>query len=233
MKVNQIDMKALCIFLAISTITGIVSMGCSDGTKRSKQTGKTGDILPVTWKEVFRERKMYSDDAQNPVVEMETNMGVIRLELFPEKAPLTVANFLRYVDEEFYTNTVFHRVIKDFMIQGGVFTEELKPKEPNEPIVNEATNGLSNLRGTLAMARPAEVHEATSQFYINLVDNDYLDHKNKTDTGFGYCVFGGVIEGMDIVEEIGNVRTGRSKGMQDVPKKNVVIKSVKSRKSQN
>ncbi len=163
----------------------------------------------------------------NPVVLMETSMGNIKIELYPDKAPITVKNFLDYVDNRFYDGTIFHRVINNFMIQGGGFTEGLHQKPTKPPIKNEATNGLKNKRGTIAMARTMIIDSATSQFFINQKDNNFLDHRDNTMQGFGYAVFGQVIEGMDVVDRIAAVKTGMYKGFQDVPVVTVVIKSVK------
>ena len=164
---------------------------------------------------------------QNPQVLMETSMGNITIELFKEKAPITVKNFLGYVKDCFYDGLIFHRVIKDFMVQGGGMSESMEQKKPKFAIKNEATNGLSNKRGTLAMARTAVVDSATSQFFINVVDNPFLDHQGKQQDRFGYCVFGEVIEGMDVVDEIRAVKTGTQKGHGDVPAEPVFIKTAK------
>lgn len=161
------------------------------------------------------------------VVVIETNHGDITVELDNEKAPVSVANFLTYVESNHYDGTIFHRVIKDFMIQGGNFTPEMSPKKTLDPIKNEAGNGLRNLHGTIAMARTGVVDSATSQFFINLKDNDFLDHKDTTVRGYGYAVFGKVIKGMDVVEKIGATRTHTFKRFRDVPAEPVVIKSVK------
>ncbi|MGL6073653.1 MAG: peptidylprolyl isomerase [Fimbriiglobus sp.] len=171
--------------------------------------------------------------AENPVVVIETSMGNIKVELFEEKAPITVKNFLSYVDDKFYDATIFHRVIgkensgKDFMIQGGGFTADMVQKKTKEQIKNEATNGVKNDRGTIAMARTGVVDSATSQFFINVADNNFLNHTEPTTRGFGYCAFGKVIEGMDVVDKIKAVKTGEKGGMGDVPVETVTIKSVK------
>nr|WP_320116888.1 peptidylprolyl isomerase [uncultured Desulfuromonas sp.] len=157
---------------------------------------------------------------------MTTNYGTITIELDDRHAPLSTANFLRYVDGGFYNGTIFHRVIPGFMIQGGGFTQKIDRKITRQPITNEATNGLKNLRGTIAMARTGQVDSATSQFFINLVDNAFLDHKTKTARGYGYAVFGKVVEGMDVVDKIAMVKTGRKKGMADVPSQSVIIETV-------
>lgn len=163
----------------------------------------------------------------NPKVLMKTSKGDIVIELFPKKAPLTVENFLNYVDEGFYDGTIFHRVIKGFMIQGGGYTAELHRKSTKPPIKNEATNGLSNKRGTIAMARTMDIDSATSQFFINLVDNDFLDHRDNTPEGYGYCVFGKVIQGIEVVDAIAEVKTMTRRGMRDVPRETIEIISVR------
>jgi peptidyl-prolyl cis-trans isomerase A (cyclophilin A) len=162
---------------------------------------------------------------KNPVVTMETSLGTIRLELFPDKAPVTVKNFLNYVGSGFYNGTVFHRVIDGFMIQGGGFTADMKEKPNGAPIVNEAANGLGNDRGTIAMARTSDPDSARSQFFVNLVNNNGLNRPMPD--GHGYAVFGRVIGGMDVVDRIASVRTGVRKGMRDVPLEPVVIREVK------
>lgn len=161
----------------------------------------------------------------NPTVLLETSSGDILIELFADKAPKTVENFLRYVNEDFYKGTIFHRVIKGFMIQGGGLTMKMEEKPTHEPIVNEAANGLKNLRGSVAMARTMDPHSATAQFFINTVNNASLDHSSLENSGFGYCVFGQVIDGMDVVDKIEKVKT-TSKGIyDDVPKEMVLITS--------
>lgn len=164
---------------------------------------------------------------QNPQVLIETSMGDIKIELFKEKAPITVKNFLNYVKDGFYDGLIFHRVIKDFMVQGGGMSEALEQKKPKFAIKNEATNGLFNTRGTLAMARTAVVDSATSQFFINTVDNLFLNHAGKQPDRYGYCVFGQVIDGMDVVDQIRVVKTGTKSGHSDVPVEPVFIKSAK------
>ena len=161
-----------------------------------------------------------------PRVALETRLGRIVLELFPEKAPRTVENFLRYVQEGFYEGTVFHRVIPGFVVQGGGLTADLEPKPTHPPVRNEADNGLSNRRGTVAMARTMVVDSATSQFFVNLADNTFLDHRDKTPRGYGYAVFGRVVEGMDVVDAIARVKTGVMKGFRNVPMEPVVIERV-------
>jgi peptidyl-prolyl cis-trans isomerase B (cyclophilin B) len=164
---------------------------------------------------------------QNPQVLLETSMGSIKIELFKEKAPITVRNFLSYVKEGHYDGLIFHRVIKDFMVQGGGMNENMEVKKPKFAIKNEATNGLLNKRGTLAMARTSVVDSATCQFFVNTVDNAFLDHKGKRDADFGYCVFGQVLEGMDVVDLIRAVKTGNKNGHSDVPVEPVFIVSAR------
>ena len=161
--------------------------------------------------------------SENPVVLLETTSGDILVELYPDKAPETVANFLKYVDDGFYNNTIFHRVIPGFMIQGGGLTARMQQKDPSAPIKNEADNGLKNDRGTIAMARTMDPHSATAQFFINLVDNDFLNFQAPSGNGWGYCVFGRVTEGMDVVDKIAKVKTTTVGMYQDVPSDLVVI----------
>lgn len=157
------------------------------------------------------------------MIKLHTTHGVITVELETEKAPKSAANFLEYVKAGHYDNTVFHRVIPGFMIQGGGFEPGMKQKPCREPIENEAANGLKNLRGTLAMARTSDPHSATAQFFINVVDNDFLDFKAPSGNGWGYCVFGKVVDGLDVVDAIKAVKTGRSGFHQDVPVEDVII----------
>ena len=156
-------------------------------------------------------------------VKLHTNHGVITLELDAEKAPVTVANFLAYVEAGHYDNTVFHRVIDGFMIQGGGFEPGMNQKPTGEQIKNEADNGLKNDRGTIAMARTQAPHSATAQFFINVADNAFLNHTSPDLQGWGYCVFGKVSEGMDVVDAIRKIKTGSSGFHQDVPKEDVII----------
>lgn len=160
----------------------------------------------------------------HPRVALETTEGRIVVELEPEKAPNSVKNFLRYVEEGHYDNTIFHRVIDGFMIQGGGFTADFQRKPTHAPIANEADNGLKNVTGTIAFARTSDPHSATAQFFINTVDNGFLDHQSKTARGWGYTVFGKVVEGMDTVQRIAKLPTGRGGPMdRDVPQKTVLI----------
>ncbi len=160
------------------------------------------------------------------MVIIKTSMGDIKVKLDAEKAPLTVANFLAYADDGHYNGTIFHRVIDGFMVQGGGFDTQMKQKPTRAPVKNEASNGLLNKRGTLAMARTPIVDSATSQFFINLKDNSFLDFRSPSPQGFGYCVFGEVVEGMDVVDKIKAVQTGVKAGMSDVPLETVEILSV-------
>ena len=157
------------------------------------------------------------------MIKLTTNHGAITLELDSEKAPKTAANFLAYVESGHYNGTVFHRVINGFMIQGGGFGVGMKEKDTLEPVENEAANGLKNDRGTIAMARTSDPHSATAQFFINVADNDFLNHRAPSGQGWGYCVFGRVVEGMDVVDKIKGVKTGNKGFHQDVPVEDVVI----------
>lgn len=159
------------------------------------------------------------------MITLTTNLGTIAIELDFENAPNTAANFQQYCEEGFYEGTIFHRVINGFMIQGGGMTEDMSQKSTREPIENEADNGLKNVKGSLAMARTGDPHSATAQFFINVADNDFLNHTSKTAQGWGYAVFGKVVEGMDVVESIKAVQTGSHGGHRDVPLEAIVIES--------
>lgn len=163
----------------------------------------------------------------NILVEIKTTKGDMTVELYKDKAPKTVENFLSYVDEKFYDNTIFHRVIKGFMIQGGGLTPDYMEKQAHAPIENEADNGLKNKKYTMAMARTMDPHSATCQFFINHADNDFLNHSSKTEDGWGYCVFGKVIQGTDTVEAIANTPTTTAHGMRDVPAETIKIISIR------
>jgi len=158
---------------------------------------------------------------------IKTTKGDMTVELYKDKAPVTVENFLSYVDSQFYDGTIFHRVIKDFMIQGGGLTPDFVEKEANSPIKNEADNGLKNDKYTIAMARTMDPHSATCQFFINHTDNDFLNFTAKTEDGWGYCVFGKVTGGMDVVEAIANTKTMTAHGMRDVPRETIEIISIR------
>ena len=160
------------------------------------------------------------------IIILMTNYGPINLELDFDKAPKSATNFLHYIKQNFYDGTIFHRVINDFMIQGGGFESDMQKKPTSDPIKNEADNGLLNLTGTVAMARTSDPHSATSQFFINVSDNHFLDHRNKTNAGWGYAVFGRVIKGMDVVNKIKGCETTSRNGHQDVPVVEIIIESV-------
>ena len=170
---------------------------------------------------------MAEQQRNNPVVTMATTMGDFRIELNAQKAPISTKNFLDYVSEGYYDGLIFHRVIPGFMIQGGGFDAAMSQKKTKAPIKNEAGNGLKNTTGSIAMARTNVVDSATAQFFINVKDNDFLDHRSETPDGFGYAVFGRVVEGMDVVHKIEKVRTGNQGMNQDVPVEAVVIQSVR------
>ncbi len=157
------------------------------------------------------------------MIKLHTNHGVITLKLFADKAPETVANFIQYVKDGHYDNTIFHRVISNFMIQGGGFDTNMKEQKTRDSIKNEANNGVSNTLGTVAMARTMEPHSASAQFFINVNDNEFLNHSAPTTQGWGYTVFGEVVEGMDVVEAIKNVATTSKQGHQDVPREDVIV----------
>jgi len=158
------------------------------------------------------------------MIRFETTLGSFTVELFGDKAPVRADNFLKYVDEGFFDGTVFHRIVPGFVIQGGGFTEDMSQKKNHPPIKNEADNGVKNTRGTLSMARTNDINSATSQFFVNLKDNDFLDNSRGN---FGYAVFGKVTEGMDVIDKIAAVKTGRRKGFEDVPLDPVVMTSVR------
>ena len=166
-----------------------------------------------------------SANQTNQMIKFTTNMGDITIEMYADKAPETVKNFMSYVESGFLDGLIFHRVIPGFMIQGGGFSPDMQQKTAAEPIQNEADNGLKNDTGTIAMARTGDPHSATAQFFINLVDNDFLNHSGKNPQGWGYTVFGKVTEGLDVVESIGKVATGKVAGYSDVPVDSVIIES--------
>jgi peptidyl-prolyl cis-trans isomerase A (cyclophilin A) len=158
------------------------------------------------------------------MIRFETSLGDFTIEMFEKEAPESVANFTRYIDEGFFDGTIFHRIVPGFVIQGGGFTEDMTQKKTKPPVKNEADNGMKNKRGTLSMARTNDINSATSQFFVNLKDNDFLDHSRGN---FGYAVFAKVTEGMDVVDKIAAVETGRKRGFDDVPVEAVTMKSVK------
>lgn len=161
--------------------------------------------------------------SQPPIIHMQTNYGTIVVELDPVKAPKTVDNFLQYVREGFYDNTIFHRVIDNFVIQGGGFGPSMTQKVTRTPIENEASNGLRNARGTIAMARTSDPHSASAQFFFNLVDNDFLNFTAPTPAGWGYCVFGRIVEGLHVIDQIKGIPTGSKLGHKDVPLSDVIL----------
>jgi cyclophilin family peptidyl-prolyl cis-trans isomerase len=158
------------------------------------------------------------------MIRFETTLGNFTVELFEDKAPISAENFLKYVEEGFFDGTVFHRIVPGFVIQGGGFTEDMSQKKNRAPIKNEADNGVKNTRGTLSMARTNDINSATSQFFVNLKDNDFLDNSRGN---FGYAVFGKVTEGMDVIDKIAAVKTGRRRGFDDVPVESVIMTSVR------
>ena len=175
---------------------------------------------------IFINNGVNAEMATNTIITVKTSLGDIKLELFNDKAPITAENFEKYIKSNYFTNSIFHRVIKDFMVQGGGFTTEMKEKETMSPIKNEANNKISNERGTIAMARTNDPHSASAQFFINLKDNAFLDFKSETTQGWGYCVFGKVIEGIEVIDKIAMVDTGSYGPHQDVPKDPVIIKEI-------
>ena len=197
-------------------IAALLTSGCTPGDKDGKTPDKP-DAKPA----------VAGADGKNPVVVIETSMGAIKAELWPKKSPKTVANFLRYVDEKFFDDMVFHRVIPDFMIQGGGMTREMQEKPTHPPIRNEVRADVPNDRGTLAMARLDAPHSATAQFFINLKDNRGLNPGGDGRGGFGYCVFGKVIDGMSVVDAIAKVPTTTLSGHGNVPVEPVIIKSIR------
>jgi cyclophilin family peptidyl-prolyl cis-trans isomerase len=188
-----------------------------------KETTGTDPAQPKAAPEPKPEVKPVAKADGNPMVVLETSQGNIKLELFRDKAPISVDNFLSYVGDGFYDGTIFHRVVKGFVIQAGGWDQDLKEKTPKAPIKNEATNGLSNLRGTLAVARTNEINSGTSHFFVNLKDNKFLDHQEGDPTKYGYAVFGKVIEGMDVVDKIAQVPVTAKGGARDVPASPVII----------
>lgn len=205
------------IFAVSSTVSTYAAETQKDSTKQKDSTNQ-------------KDSKKSKDKSVNTTVIIETSHGPIEAELWADKTPVSAANFLAYVDEKYYDGTIFHRVIDGFMIQGGGMTQDLKEKNPHAPIKNEATAELKNLKGTLAMARTMDIHSATSQFFINTVDNDFLNHKGKTPQNYGYAVFGMVTKGMDIVAKIAKVPTTTKGFHQDVPVETVLIKTITRKK---
>ena len=207
-----------------------LTLALAGGVSAAAQDGLDMPPIPGAADETVAAPEPAAPEAEQPketdMVIIKTSLGDIQVKLAADKAPLTVANFLAYVDAGFYNGTIFHRVIDGFMIQGGGFDANMRQKPTNAPIKNEAANGLRNKRGTLAMARTMVVDSATSQFFINVKDNGFLDFRSPDPQGFGYCVFGEVVEGMDVVDKIKGVRTTTKAGMADVPLETVEILSV-------
>jgi cyclophilin family peptidyl-prolyl cis-trans isomerase len=232
-------MKTLLLIATLLITQNLFADAVPDPTTPPKLQTDATDVKPPTAaeKKAHKKEKSAKDksakkenkvsDTAKPVVVVDTSMGKIEIELDGEKAPISTKNFLRYVDEKFYDGTIFHRVIKDFMIQGGGFTKDMSQKPVHEQIKNEAANGLKNTRGTVAMARTSVVDSATAQFFINTVDNGFLNYQSPDPRGFGYAVFGHVTSGMDVVDKIRAVSTTNKSGMGDVPAETVEIKSVR------
>jgi cyclophilin family peptidyl-prolyl cis-trans isomerase len=190
-------------------------------------------LIPFVCSQCFSgDSEKQGSTSEKPLVLVKTSMGDIKIELWPDKAPVTVKNFLRYVDEGFFDGLTFHRVVPGFVIQGGGFSPDMQQKPTYQPIKNEAAGDVKNLRGTLSMARTPVVDSATSQFFINLKDNDFLDHKDETPGGFGYAVFGKVVEGMDVVDRIAAVKTANKGPHQNVPVEPVVMEEAKQVKAE-
>jgi peptidyl-prolyl cis-trans isomerase B (cyclophilin B) len=215
--------SVLLVFLsALVGCQGGASNNATHTTIQPAQAGPTSEKAPEAPAQTPGEQTMPAAAPSNPVVLIQTSEGDIKVELWPDKAPITVKNFLQYVDEGFYDGTIFHRVISNFMIQGGGMTADGAQKSTHAPIKNEAKANVKNDTGTIAMARTNVVDSATAQFFINVVDNDFLNHSDETPRGFGYAVFGKVTDGMDVVNKIRMVPTGSG----DVPLKTVTIKKV-------
>ena len=195
-------------------------------TKKTTAKKTTADKKPAAAKKTTAKSAPKKQNNKNINLLMKTNIGEIKLELYPDKAPVTVENFVSYVKDNFFNGLIFHRIINGFMIQGGGFDENLRQKETKAPIKIESDNGLKNDRGTIAMARTNDPNSATSQFFINLVDNNFLNFRSPDVTGYGYAVFGKVTDGMDVVDKIATVPTGSFGYMQDVPKYLIQIESV-------
>jgi len=211
----------LFVFAVISVSIGIIFIAGCD--KQNDKQASVAAAKKVEDKEIEKESKNIAMEPKK--IKLETSMGDIVVELNQKAAPVTVNNFLRYAEEGFFDGTIFHRVISDFMIQGGGFTVDMNQKKTQEPIVNEAYNGLKNDRGTIAMARTSIPDSATCQFFINLKNNDFLNYVERNNPG--YAVFGRTVEGMDVVDRIAAVKTANRNGMGDVPVETVLIKSVK------
>ncbi len=216
--------------LRIIALAAFAVVGCGGGTAPPAEDAPSAAEPPeaATTEESGDIAEESPDVAMGyPRVELSTSLGTLRLELYPDKAPITVENFLGYVTEGFFDGTIFHRVVPGFVIQGGGFTSEMVEKDTRPPIENEANNGVRNLRGTICMARTSDPHSATSQFFINTKDNPPLDHRDSSLRGWGYAVFGRVTEGMEVVEAIERVPRGRKNGYDDVPVDPIVVESAR------
>ena len=218
-------LRRLALNLAAIAVSAFVA-GPAVATSASAATNSGSDAKSSATTKKSEKPKAGAKSKMTNVI-IETSMGNIEVELNGEKAPISTANFLKYVDKKHYDGLIFHRVIKDFMIQGGGMDEKMSERKTDDAIKNEATNGLKNERGTLAMARTSIVDSATAQFFTNTVDNGFLNHSSPDPRGYGYAVFGKVTSGMDVVDKIRAVPTGNSGGHQDVPKTPVVIKTIK------
>lgn len=218
---------ALWIYVVTFFLVTLTFFQSTNAAEESVKKDSGAKHVADTKGESKNEKKSKDKKGESMLIAFETNQGMIKVKLNAEKAPKTVESFLKYVDEGFFKGTIFHRVIKGFMIQGGGFTSDMTQKPTHAPVKNEANNGLFNKRGTLAMARTNDPDSATSQFFINLVDNSFLDFKSETSSGWGYAVFGEVVEGLDVVDKIANIRTTSKKGYDDVPETTVEILSAK------
>ena len=221
--------------ITISLILGLAFAVLPEPTRAEEaaSTEKKADTKAETKTDKKADKKKEGEktkmsNSKRPMVVIDTSKGNIEVELYDDKAPETVKNFLKYVEKGQYDGTIFHRVISNFMIQGGGMTPDMKEKSTDKPIKNEAGNGVSNARGTLAMARTSDPHSASAQFFINVKENSFLDKANAQD-GWGYAVFGEVKSGMDVVDQIRNVKTGNKDGHGDVPVEAVLIKSIKKK----
>ena len=234
----RFTLTTLSVVVIIGTHIAAVKGSESKGSEsKGSETKKEGNAsIPAAGSESQESETKVEEPAEKsgsgrPIVVIETSMGTINAELWPDKSPGTVINFLKYLEDKYYDGLIFHRVIDGFMIQGGGFTPDMKQKPGRLPIKNEAKADVKNDRGTLAMARTGVIDSATSQFFINLVDNGFLNHVDKSQRGYGYCVFGKVTKGIDVVDKIGMVNTGaRGRFPKDVPVEDVVIKSIRESK---
>ena len=210
------------------TAMALMAWGCSGSNDSDAEPGGSAAKAPSrAAPETEKQAPPPAGEAGKPAVIIDTSLGKMTAELWPDKAPETVANFLQYVDDEHFNGLIFHRVISGFMIQGGGFDPRMKHKASRKPIRNEARADTPNRRGTLAMARTGQVDSATAQFFINLADNDFLDHKGKTPQTFGYCAFGKVLDGLDVLDRIGQAKTATREGHDDVPVEAVIIRSIR------